>query len=383
MHYNILSGAWSQRWSTDGAIRSRYPTDYLTGPKTSVYLFDYELEYVIMLGEYYQYFGKADLLKQVYPNLKKLMTYFEKFVGNEHGLLAKIPGWIVLDHPDTYPMDQKDEITGMNCLYYGALQQAASIAKNITADPQQAEVWSKQAETLKTNIRKYLWSPEKKLFADCFGSEKYSQQAQVYALMYGLIDPAERASVIEKITAMGRSSEQSFSYYLLYSTFDEKPQWSLDFIRKYWGEQMRSPLFNGSWHEAWDIANWPGEVATSSHAWCSGPTALLPQKVLGVEPVADGWKTFSVKPNPCDLKWAKGIVPTAYGNIAVNWRKDEKGNFSLYVLVPEKTKAEIAIPATGPVKISINGKSLSSFKTEPGRVIFKASPGEYEIQSIK
>ena len=383
MRYNILSGAWSQRWSTDGAIRSRYPTDYLTGPKTSVYLFDYELEYVIMLGEYYQYFGKADLLKQVYPNLKKLMAYFEKFVGNEHGLLAKVPGWIVLDHPDTYPMDQKDEITGLNCLYYGALQQAAFIAKNIAGDPQQAVAWTKKAENLKANIKKYLWSPEKKLFADCYGSEKYSQQAQVYALMYGLVDPAERASVIEKVTEMGRNSEQSFSYYLLYSTFDQKPQWSLDFIRKYWGEQMRSPLFNGSWHEAWDIAHWPGEVATSSHAWCSGPTALLPQKVLGVEPVAEGWKSFSVKPNPCNLKWAKGIVPTAYGNIAVDWKKNENDTFRLYVLVPEKTTAEIAIPATGPVKVTVNGKSLSSFRTEPGRVLFNASPGEYEIQSIK
>ena len=116
IHYNILSGAWSQRWSPEGAIRSRYPTDYLLGPNTSVYLVDYELEYIIMLGEYYQYFGNASLLKQVYLNMRKLMTYFEKHIGKEHGLLYKIPGWIVLDHPDTYPMDQKDEITGLNCL---------------------------------------------------------------------------------------------------------------------------------------------------------------------------------------------------------------------------------------------------------------------------
>ena len=382
IHYNILSGAWSQRWSPDGAVRSRYPTDYLTGPKTSVYLFDYELEYVIMLGEYYQYFGKAELLKQIYPNLKKLMTYFEKFVGNEHGLLAKIPGWIVLDHPDTYPMDQKDEITGINCLYYGALKQAAFIAQTLNNDPQQASAWNKQAETLKSNIRKYLWSPEKKLFADCYGSEKYSQQAQVYALLYDLVDPTDKASVIEKVTAMNRSSEQSFSYYLLYSTFDEKPQWSLDFIRKYWGEQMKLPMFNGGWHEAWDIANWPNEIATTSHAWCSGPTALLPQKVLGIEPVSEGWKTFSVKPNLCDLKWAKGIVPTAYGAISVDWKMDDKGTFNLYVLVPEKTTAEIAVPATDPKKVSVNGKPVSNFQSENGKVVFQAVSGEYEIKSV-
>jgi alpha-L-rhamnosidase len=382
IHYNILSGAWSQRWSPDGAIRSRYPTGWLLGPGTSVYLFDYELEYVIMLGEYDQYFGNVSLLKQVYPNLKKLMAFFEKYVGKEHGVLAKVPGWIVLDHPDTYPMDQKDEITGLNCLYYGALKQAASLAK-LNADPQQEKIWKQQAEQLKSNIRKWLWSSEKKLFADCYGSEKYSQQTQVYAMLYGLVDPADKAAVVDYVAAMNRSSEQSFSYYLLYSMFDEKPQWSLDYIRKYWGAQMKLSLFNGGWHEAWEIEKWSGEVATTSHAWCSGPTALLPQKILGVEPLSEGWKTFAVKPNPCDLKWAKGIVPTAYGAISVEWSKVDNGKFSLYVLVPGQTSAEVAVPAIDPGKVSVNGKPVGNFKIENGKMIFRIMPGEYEIQLIQ
>ncbi len=159
------------------------------------------------------------------------MTYFEKFVGTEHGLLCKVPGWIVLDHPDTYPMDQKEEITGLNCLYYGALRQAALLAKNMNKDDGQADAWNTQAETLKSNIRKWLWSPEKNLYTDSYGSEKCSQQTQVYAMLYGLIDPEDKSAVVDKVVAMNRSSEQSFSYYLLYSMFGEKPQWSLDYIR--------------------------------------------------------------------------------------------------------------------------------------------------------
>jgi alpha-L-rhamnosidase len=366
MRYNILSGAWSQRWSAEGAIRSRYPTDFLLGPGTSVYLVDYELEYIIMLGEYYQYFGKADLLKQVYPNLKKLMTYFEKFIGKEHGLLSKIPGWIVLDHPDTYPMDLKEEITGMNCLYYEALRQAAFIAQTLNNDAQQASVWNNQGDVLKSNIKKWLWSSEKNLYLDSYGSEKCSQQTQVYAMQYGLVDPNDKPTVVEKVAAMNRNSEQSFSYYLLHSMFDAKPQWALDFIRKNWGNQMKSSLFNGGWHENWDIANVPDDIMTTSHAWCSGPTALLPQKVLGVEPVSAGWKTFSVKPHPCDLKWAKGIVPTSFGSISVDWKVNEKGIFSMYVLVPENTAAEITVPSTDPQKVTVNGKPINKFRNENG-----------------
>ncbi len=384
IHYNILSGAWSQRWSPEGAIRSRYPTDYLLGPNTSVYLFDYELEYIIMLGEYYEYFGNSDLLKQVYPNMKKLMDYFEKYIGKEHGLLYKVPGWIVLDHPDSDPpLDQKDEITGLNCLYYGALKQAASIAQTLIIDPHQASIWNKQASILKSNIRKWLWSPEKNLFPDSYGSEKFSQQTQVYAMLYGLIEPNDKDIVIEKVAAMNRSSEQSFSYYLLYSMFDAKPQWSLDFIRKYWGAQMKLPLFNGGWFEAWEKEKPGSDFVTTSHAWCSGPTALLPQKVLGVEPVSAGWKTFSVKPNPCDLKWAKGIVPTPLGPIIVDWKVNGKGTFSMYVRVPEKTSAEISVPSTDPQKVSVNGKPINKLRTDHGKIIFHVVPGEYEIHSFK
>jgi hypothetical protein len=385
MHYNILSGAWSQRWKEDGSIRSRYPTDWLLGKGTSAYLADYELEWVIMLGEYYQYFGKSDLIRQVYPNMKKLMTLFDSYTGKEHGLLTKIPGWIVLDHPDSYPMDQREEITGLNCLYYEALKQASAIARSIGEDPAQGEIWSKKAASVRLNIRKWLWSPEKHLFMDSFGSEKCSQQTQVYALLYGLAEENEKEQVINAIAAGNRSSEQSFSYYVVHSIFDSRPQWGLDFIRKNWGDQMKSPFFNGAWHECWDIANFTTDLMTTSHAWCSGPTALLPQKVLGVEPISAGWQTFSVRPNPCDLKWAKGIVSSPFGQICIEWNIDIKGDFKLFVVVPEHTIADIALPGTNTDKIKINdlpsgsNPNIKHGGIVNGRSVFKAKPGEYRF----
>jgi hypothetical protein len=148
---------------------------------------------------------------------------------------------------------------------------------------------------------------------------------------------------------------------------------------------MKSPLFNGGWHENWDIANFLSDLMTTSHAWCSGPTALLPQKVLGVEPISAGWQTFSVSPNPCDLKWAKGIVPSPYGSICVDWENDPDGIFKLYVLVPDKTKAKISIPGSNPDKVRINNLALGrnpNIKlsgTENGKIVFFVPPGEYEF----
>ena len=191
--------------------------------------------------------------------------------------------------------------------------------------------------------------------------------------------------MINSIAAGNRSSEQSFSYYVASSVFDTKPQWALDFIRKNWGGQMKSPFFNGAWHECWDIEHFLTDLMTTSHAWCSGPTALLPQKVLGVEPISEGWKSFSVRPNLCDLKWAKGVVSTSFGPIAAEWHLDPNGNFNLYLKVPENTTATIAVPGNDPKKIRINDQPFtnlpesksSAIKNE--RVTFNVTGGEYRI----
>ena len=58
--------------------------------------------------------------------------------------------------------------------------------------------------------------------------------------------------VVEFSKSQGRSCEQSFSYWLLYTMFTEgEGQWALDYIRKYWGSQMKQDDFNGAWHEMW------------------------------------------------------------------------------------------------------------------------------------
>lgn len=381
--YNILSGAWSQRWMNDGSIRSRYPTDWLIGEGTSGYLVDYELEWVIMLGEYYQFFGNKDLIQEVYPNLVKLIGKFETLVGKEHGVLSGVPGWIVLDHPDTYPMDQQKEIAALNCLYYGALQQASYLAKTVMDDPDRAKRWSEAAVRLGKNINRWFWSPDRKLYADSYGSSQFSQQTQVYALLYGLAENEDNDHIIRYIKSQNRHSEMSFAYYVVYSMFDKETQWSLDYIRKYWGDQMKLASFNGGWQEGWNVEEWTGDIGSVSHAWCSGPTALLPQKVLGAEPVSPGWKEFRIAPHPGDLKWAKGVVPSPAGDIKVSWTRDDR-QFELKTEVPEGTKASISVPGKD---IKVNGKPVAEYpgieilRSDSGRVELKAGPGKYTISA--
>ncbi|HEV2454618.1 MAG TPA: family 78 glycoside hydrolase catalytic domain [Verrucomicrobiae bacterium] len=379
--YNLLCGAESQRWRADGAVRSRYPTDYLLQPGSSTYIPDYQLEWILMMREYFLYYGKDPLIESLYPNLKKAVDYFRQYLDPNTGLLANLPGWVVLDWPPTYRMEMKKIITGPNCLYVGALDAAADIADDFARDTNQAAIWRDQARQVKENINKELWSEKDRAYLDSFEGVKIGEQPQVYALVYGIPDESRKADLVNLIMKRGKASEEAFAYWVLNSMFTEgKDQWALDYLRANWGAQTRLAAFNGAWQEGWNLP-W----GSTSHAWSSGPTALLPQKVLGLEPTGYGWKTFAIIPHPGDLTWAKGTVATVAGNISVAWKKTIGGHFTLNLAVPEATKASVYLPSEHPGSIKINGKTLSAtpgikWRMADGkRVVLEISPGIYQI----
>ncbi len=394
--YNILSGAFSQRHSEEGAMRSRYPTGYHLGPTTSTYIPDYQLEWILMLHEYFMYYQDADLIKQVYPNLKDLLHYFQGYLSAERGLIGKVPGWVVLDHPDTYPMDVDGENTAVNCLYYGALNSAAWIAHNIIEDDIQAAEWEEMAQAVKNAIQKWLWSENEGAFKDGYQSSRITQQTQVYALKYGLVPADHKSEVVDFSMRQGRSCEQSFSYWLLNTMFSEgEGQWALDYMRTYWGKQMKQDDFNGAWHEMW--ADW----GSTSHSWCSGPTALLPEKVLGVEPITPGWQQFKIQPFLGDLKWAEGVVSSVAGDISVKLKRVMKGNaemgMQIEALVPAYTTSMIYVPLKPSENFTIdvndqkiwedgnpigsNNKISYDSKTDEF-IIFEFQAGTYVIRAV-
>lgn len=395
--YNILCGAFSQRHSGEGAIRGRYPTGAHLGPNTSTYISDYQLEWILMLHEYYMHYYDAGVIKQVYPNLKKLLQYFEGYLSAERGLVGRVPGWVVLDHPNTYPMDVGGENTGVNSLYYGALNSAAWIARNIMKDNLQAAEWEQKAQAVKASIQEHLWSEKDKAFKDGYQSSRITQQTQVYALQYGLVPESSKPQVVEYSKSQGRSCEQSFSYWLLNTMFSEgEGQWALDYIRTNWGGQLKQDDFSGSWWEKWDDA--PG--MSRSHGWSGGPTALLPEKILGVEPIEPGWKQFKIQPSLYDLQWAEGVVPSVAGDISVKLKMLTKGTvetgMQIKVVIPTYTTSKIYVPVQ-PSKdftIYVNNKKIwkdgkfidannkISYDSKSGDfIVFEFQPGTYVINA--
>ncbi|WP_330285358.1 alpha-L-rhamnosidase C-terminal domain-containing protein [Streptomyces sp. NBC_00588] len=122
---------------------------------------------------------------------------------------------------------------------------------------------------------------------------------------------------------------------------------ALDQIRRTYG-----------WMDSHDpgITNWEGigpdgslyeDAYTSmAHGWSTGVLPALTHQLLGARPTSPGYATWEVRPNPGDVAWAQGQLPTPHGALRVSWQNT--GNtFRLDVDVPDGTRATVALPGNG------------------------------------
>jgi hypothetical protein len=123
------------------------------------------------------------------------------------------------------------------------------------------------------------------------------------------------------------------------------------------------PFYSGGTWERMTPDAVPDSAATSlAHGWASAPTSALSKYVLGVRPIEPGYQTWLVEPQPGDLGWAAGTVPTPYGPIAVSWQLGSRG-LRLEVWVPAGTRGTVGVPVSGsnPVLMD-NGRTVAGVK---------------------
>ena len=87
------------------------------------------------------------------------------------------------------------------------------------------------------------------------------------------------------------------------------------------------------------------DMMISYNHYASGAVGdFLYRRVLGLEAIEPGYRTFAVEPVlGGGLTWAKGGVRTPYGQASVDWRIED-GTFSITVQVPMGTKCRLDLP---------------------------------------
>ncbi len=357
----------SQR--ADGMTQTSTPSDMAAWAKTAIT--DYALYWLMAIREYVRYTGDTEIVTELFPGVERVIAWFERFLDAD-GLLNEPPHWIFIDWAE---LDKRGECTALNAQFAHTLEISAQLAE-IYGLAGRAKTWREQANEIKASINLHLWDEKRGVYVDGrvkgVQSQRVSQQTNGLCLAYGIVPIERQERLISyitdparvKLTAAMRPLPEEVSFDEAHDVVLAQPfcahhlhrglikagytEQFLTNIRERWG----AIIATGS-TTIWEI--W-SPLASQCHAWSTTPTYDLSTYVLGIFPAAEGFSKVLIAPKPCDLKWARGTVPSPQGHIEVAWERHEN-QFKLSVKAPEAVAVEIVLPRAAK-RIEVNSQIL-------------------------
>ncbi|MBK8856886.1 MAG: family 78 glycoside hydrolase catalytic domain [Opitutaceae bacterium] len=317
-----------------GAIKGFVPCDY------DPMLVSYTLYYLLSVADYHHYSGDLKTCAALFPTLMKQLEVVAQFTTPEGLLNEKWPGWGTF--LDWSAMDFGGVSSCNNAIYIRAHRDTARLARAL-GEEDTARRLEEKAATLATAYHRAFWSADEKLFVDALYDGKpsavRSQLASVMAIWAGLVPATEARALLARImdesrllpfTACNYRLKPGFkcqtgglvrigtpgSGYLLVQVLFEHglAREALDYLKANWLPIARQGTYCEHFGNDYDISY--------CHGWGAGAVVQLPAYVLGIRPVAPGWKEIEIVPQRAGLDWAEGSVPTPHGDIRVAWRMD-------------------------------------------------------------
>ncbi|MFH1741993.1 MAG: alpha-L-rhamnosidase C-terminal domain-containing protein [bacterium] len=315
----------------EGLTMSRYPNHvYQVIP-------GYSLLWLMCVEDYYLHTGDLEIVRECASGIYSVLRFFEGY-QTDFGLLANLPFWNFFDwtfENSGVPPGFNENCTLSTMLYKGALDAGVRLFEAM-GDSLEAERFRRRSKAVCESINRHAWNEKEGLYTDGVATQSLSQHANIYAILFGVADETRRARIASRLfdDPALRSTTFYFAHYL-HEIAEQlgQPQRILDDMARW--KHMLDKGTTTWWEE-------PGKSRSECHAWSATPTYRLMSLVLGVRPLEPGFKRTEIRPYPGGLEWAKGTVPTPYGEIKVNWNREPA--FVVEVSVPEGIEADVILP---------------------------------------
>ena len=201
-----------------------------------------------------------------------------------------------------------------------------------------------------------------------YGIAPASRQAGIVAAMTkALSTPAGDLSVSSPVPA---SSTQIISPFIGSSDVDARflagdTAGALQLLTDEWGPMTAGPDGGSMWEKLAADGTIDGGSTSLAHAWSTGPTSALTSYVLGVTLTSPGYATWRIAPQPGDLAWVEGAVPTPHGDITVKWASSQTG-FRIAIQTPDRTTGTVVLPpGLTRYSLAVNGRPIP---LSPGQI---------------
>ena len=302
-------------------------------------IIDYSLWWIISQEHYQQYFGDIPHLKTEWQRITETLNLLESRSDASGFLNPDSTRWLFIDWV------KQEKWTALQILWWWAQESATALANRL-GDTENAKKWQISSKKLKERLLQTAWSDTQKGFlADPKMPEKMTRHANFLAVVSGFSEKNQFEGINtilsdKTVAPVGTPYMAGFEHIAIARLGNMQNM--LNSTKAYWGG-MLSQGATTFW-EGYEL-NQSGKDLTSfyrrpygkslCHAWSAGPAAFLPAEILGLHPIEDGWKRFSIKPNLGDLMWVSASVPTPYGNIVI----DINANI-MTLNIPKGTTAE-------------------------------------------
>jgi hypothetical protein len=375
--------AFGATQAADGSIFGHIGNWTVWPPTGGFYSTSYSTYFILDLASYYLYSGDAAFAQAQYQTMKNELAYDRTLVDPASGLLITGAGPDGRDW-DFYDGGKPGAVTAYNAIYYKALTDAARLASDLAErDPgspsaatwrADSATWSSQAAALAERVNATLFDAPRGVYklADRDNANHVGtavpQDANSQAITFGVAPAGTHAGILRYLRdhLWGRFGPQPYSPDANYSTVISPfvtgmevgarfaagdTDGALALIHNLWDQMtvQRGPYYTGA---LWEKLNQDGTDvdanASLAHGWASGPVSSLSGYLLGARPVTAGYKTWIIAPQPGQVTWAQGRVPTPSGALVSRWRRGHgSSSFTLTMAAPGGTSGTVAVPQLG------------------------------------
>lgn len=272
----------------------------------------FSLIWIWMVRDYLYWRGELDWVRDRMIGVRCCLEHFRPYL-NADGLLEDLPGWSFVDWVGDwttgYPPGALDGVSSIvNLHYLLSLLQAADMERQLNEEDM-AIHYEGCARRLGQAILSAFWDEKRGLLRDDLSGLAFSEHAQCLALLAGFLSEEQEQRVLKGLLEdvdLARATIY-FSFYLI------------EVYKKY-GYQDRLLKRLDGWRALKEqgfttTPESPEPSRSDCHAWGAHPIYHMVTGLFGLQPTAPGMSEVMIRPEPADLSYMKGTVPSPLGDV--------------------------------------------------------------------
>jgi alpha-L-rhamnosidase len=310
-----------------GLTQSRYPSY-----QTQV-IPPFSLIWVTMVHDYWMLNDDPAFVKSTIPAILDVLQWYEAHIDST-GILGHMEWWNFVDWVDhdgwvsgIPPGARNGNSSIITLQYVYALQKAADVFKAFGFDNESTRCLDK-ATVVKNRVRELCFDSSKGLIADIPARTKFSQHANVLAILTNTLPEASHPDVFRRLTRETGIAQCSFyfEFYLIEAMRHCGLEEEYNGMLTPWRTMVKSGLTT--------FAEKADPTRSDCHAWSASPVYHMLSLIGGITPAEPGFKSVNIEPHFGNLQWFECSMPHASGNIMMNVKKNKDGDITGKIDLP-------------------------------------------------